>query len=131
MVNINRKIDEYFYPQSIILRYFNIPKEFYKYKVEDYRRYFWNIDNPNHQIDIGIGFRNDCLCGAFGRHIVDVNGWVSCENIKAILIVNPFVEYNKSFIFLDSYKELVYENDKYHIKEQKTGICINVGNVNI
>jgi len=123
---ITDEINEFFYPQSRVLKRFNIPEELYKYEVEDFRHCYWFIDSEQDRILLRDNFNNNTNMHNF--YIKPIYGIINNKRYYADIFVAMLIGVSSKhtvgfrtdvFIIFDGNKELVYEHGKYHIKEQK------------
>lgn len=119
---IGDEIDEYFYPQSKILKKFYnvISREFFNYDIKDFRKYVWYEDKQSKIIKFGSNISKDrtFIIGSFSRSIVNIEG-ISCfhkDNLKIFLVQNIFSSSGREFVILEDDKELKFVNGKFYYK---------------
>lgn len=106
-MDINEVIDKYLYPQMEVLKHFHVPKSLCIYDVNDFRDYFWYIDNMHIRLYKEIG-----ISGYISRKIYQ-DRIFEHDNIKTILVEDPFNNKGKSFIFIHELKRLFIKDGKF------------------
>jgi len=122
MIDINEKIDEYFYPQSKILREFGVPEKLYEYDVLDFRNYIWcrNRDLNNICFAQNISKDNIALISNFTRNIVKLEDYDFCRgNLVMVLIDDIFKKPGRYFVIVRIDRELEFKNGKFERKYEE------------
>lgn len=120
MSYIRDEIDEYFYPQSKILKKFSkvISREFFKYDIKDFRMCVWYEDKQLKTIKFGSNISDDrtIIIGIFDRSIVNIKGipYFYKDGLKIFLVQNIFDSFGKEFVILDDAKKLTFVDGKFY-----------------
>lgn len=107
-MNINDSIDRYFHPQIDLLEKFNVPSKFHVLDLHDFRDLFWDIDNDGF---IRL-FKEIGSITIVRRFIFET---FKCDNIKALLVSDPFSSGGQSFMIINEFKKLIIKNGKFKL----------------